>query len=215
MNRAVFLDRDGVINRKAPGDDYIETWEQLTILPGVVEAVRTLNEAGYRVLVVTNQRGVAKGIIPISELDRIHRQMQRTLALSGATIHAVYYCPHDLESSCKCRKPEPGMLIRAAKDFEIDTCLSWMIGDSVRDIRAGQRAGCRTVLINNSPNGDDAHAMADIVAEDLRQAVHMIVELDRTSSPNASTAREGLRSRSRSRSRTKGQDELGGPQTKS
>jgi D-glycero-D-manno-heptose 1,7-bisphosphate phosphatase len=183
MNRAVFLDRDGVINRKAPGDGYIESPEQLMILPGTVEAIRALNETGYRVLVVTNQRGVARGLITVSALDRIHRQLQRALARAGAEIDAIYYCPHDLESNCKCRKPEPGMLIRAAEDFEIDTRLSWMIGDSESDIHAGRKAGCRTALINRSSNGNDSNTLADIVAEDLQQAVNMIIELDRTSIP--------------------------------
>src|SRR5205814_4953551 len=130
MNKAVFLDRDGVINRKAPEDDYVVKWDQFHLLPGVIEAIRNLNQAAYRVIVVTNQRAIAKNRITISELESIHRKLMEKLGEHSATIDGIYFCPHDLESECGCRKPKPGMLLRALDDFAIDPQLSWMVGDS-------------------------------------------------------------------------------------
>lgn len=176
-NKAVFLDRDGVINHKAPEGEYIERWDEMVILPGVGNAIKRLNEAGYRVIVVTNQRGVATGKVRLSDLDHIHKELIRRLAKNGATIDSIYYCPHDLDKKCGCRKPEPGMLHRAVDEFDIETRLSWMVGDSAADVLAGQKAGCRTALISQGPNhisGEDA----DVVAADLSHAVESILQLD-------------------------------------
>ena len=177
MNKAVFLDRDGVINRKAPEDDYVVRWDQFDLLPGVVEAIRTLNQAAYRVIVVTNQRAIAKNRITISELESIHRKLMEKLGEHSATIDGIYFCPHDLESECGCRKPKPGMLLRALDDFAIDPQLSWMVGDSAVDIAAGSKAGCRTVLIGSVSNGLGIEIRADFRAGDLYQAVQMILRL--------------------------------------
>jgi D-glycero-D-manno-heptose 1,7-bisphosphate phosphatase len=176
-NKAVFLDRDGVINRKAPEGEYIERWDEMVILPGVGDAIKRLNEAGYRVIVVTNQRGVARGKVKLSEVDHIHEQLIRGLAKKGATIDNVYYCPHDLDKKCECRKPEPGMLRRAVDEFDIEMRLSWMVGDSAVDVLAGQRAGCRTVLISESFSRTSG-GLADIVVANLSQAVESILQLD-------------------------------------
>jgi D-glycero-D-manno-heptose 1,7-bisphosphate phosphatase len=176
MSKAVFLDRDGVINRKAPGEDYIVDWREFEILPGVVEAIRKLNQAAYRLIVVTNQRAVAKHKITLPELEEIHQKLIAEVARSGAVIDGIYFCPHDLESKCGCRKPEPGMLLRALKEFEIDPRQSWMIGDSTVDIEAGRRAGCRTALIKAGWNEEGGAQGADILAEDLYQAVEIILK---------------------------------------
>jgi D-glycero-D-manno-heptose 1,7-bisphosphate phosphatase len=109
LTRAVFLDRDGVINRKAPEGRYVTRWEDFHVLPGVVEGIKLLNRTGFCVIVVTNQRCVAKGLMTLSDLENIHQRMCDLLARAGATVDAIYYCPHALEPSCSCRKPAPGM----------------------------------------------------------------------------------------------------------
>ncbi len=175
MNRAAFLDRDGVINRKPPEGKYVTCWEEMQFLPGVPEAIVLLKEAGYDVFVVTNQRGVAKGLLTEGELELIHQRMCQQLAAAGATITKVYSCPHEKQPPCSCRKPAPGMLLTAARAHEVDLSLSWMIGDSVIDVEAGKNAGCRTVRIvkwDEPGNGG-----ADLVARSLLDAVHQVLSL--------------------------------------
>src|SRR5260370_20198942 len=147
MKRAAFLDRDGVINRKPQEGQYVTRWEEMEFLPGVPEAISLLTQAGLCVLIVSNQRCVAKGLLTAGELESIHERMCQELATAGATITEVYYCPHEEQPPCGCRKPAPGMLLRAAFEHEIDLQTSWMIGDSEIDIQAGKNAGCRTVRI--------------------------------------------------------------------
>ena len=150
MNKAVFLDRDGVINRAASEGKYIIGWEEMCFLPGVAEAIRRLNTSGFLVVVVTNQRCVAKGLITIEELYLLHQKMCGELATMGAMIDGVYFCPHDIEPPCSCRKPAPGMLREAAHDHNIALSGSWMIGDSTSDIQAGINAGCKTARVTQS-----------------------------------------------------------------
>jgi D-glycero-D-manno-heptose 1,7-bisphosphate phosphatase len=149
MNRAVFLDRDGVINVKAAEGEYVTRWEDFHFLPGVREATAKLSKKGWKVIVITNQRCIARGLLSVSKLDEIHEKMTKELALSGAQLDAIYYCPHNSQPACTCRKPLPGMLLRAALDHQIDLAGSWMVGDSIKDVEAGKRAGCRTILITN------------------------------------------------------------------
>ena len=178
MKKAAFLDRDGVLNRKASSeDDYVTRWEEMEFLPGVHEAVRLLNQAGYFVVGVSNQRCVAKGFITTSKLESIHARMRREFKAAGARIDAIYYCPHEVQPPCSCRKPEPGMLLEAAREHQIDLVESWMIGDSERDVEAGKRAGCRTVQLM-----DDCKSRigeADAVASSLLEAVHKLLEIQR------------------------------------
>src|SRR5215472_15185309 len=115
MRRAAFLDRDGTLNRKLPDDQYVTRWEQIQFLPGVANAIALLNRAGFLVIVVSNQRCIAKGLIRENELEAIHRRMCGEMVLQGATISDVYYCPHDNQPPCSCRKPAPGMLLDAAR----------------------------------------------------------------------------------------------------
>lgn len=147
MKRAVFLDRDGVINRKAAEGAYVTRWEDFQFLPGVAQAISLLNRAGWSVIVISNQRCVAKGLLTIAELESIHGRMREELASQGAKLDAIYYCPHDKEPPCACRKPLPGMLETAAQEHQIDLGMSWMVGDAESDIEAGKSAGCRTVRI--------------------------------------------------------------------
>ena len=177
MNRAAFLDRDGVINRKArTEDEYITRWEEMQILPGVVEAIALLTRASFRVIVVSNQRCVAKGLLTASELDSMHQRMCSELATMGAKVDGVYYCPHEEQPPCSCRKPEPGMLFAAADEHRVDLASSWMIGDSEKDVEAGRRARCKTARILRADAGADGNA--DVVAQSLLEAVHQILRLE-------------------------------------
>jgi D-glycero-D-manno-heptose 1,7-bisphosphate phosphatase len=175
MKKAAFLDRDGVINRKAPEGQYVTRWEDMEFLPGSFEAVRLLNAAGFFVVVVTNQRCVAKGLISPQELESLHARMRLEFQAAGATIDAVYYCPHDYQPQCDCRKPQPGMLLDAAREHNIQPNASWMIGDSEHDVQAGRTAGCNTVLI--VADGQSNQARADIVATSLLDATHKILQI--------------------------------------
>jgi D-glycero-D-manno-heptose 1,7-bisphosphate phosphatase len=149
MTRAVFLDRDGVINRKMPEGSYVTCWEDFEFLPGAVEAIRTLKENGWLAIVATNQRAVARGLMSPSDLEHIHQKMTQSLRREGAAIDALYCCPHGSEDNCECRKPEPGMLLLAAREHGIDLSSSWMVGDTMKDVQAGKAAGCRTILIQD------------------------------------------------------------------
>lgn len=174
MPRAVFLDRDGVINRKAATEgEYVTSWEHFEILPGVAEAISGLNSADFQVIVVTNQRAISKGLMTTGDLERIHLNMCHSLSEQGAKIDAVYYCPHGTEPRCACRKPEPGMLFQAAREHKINLSESWMVGDSERDVEAGRRAGCRTIRL--AGNRESERTFADLVSSSLLEAVQLIL----------------------------------------
>jgi D-glycero-D-manno-heptose 1,7-bisphosphate phosphatase len=185
MKKAVFLDRDGVLNRKAPEGQYIMRWEDMVFLPRVREAVRLFNQAGFLVVVVSNQRCVAKGLITTSELDDLHARMQSEFALTGARLDAIYYCPHENEPPCACRKPQPGLLLQAARIHNIDLAKSWMIGDSKRDVAAGRAAGCRTVRLTEDKNS--ALSDSDWVAFSLLDATHKLLQVEASLQPLAAT----------------------------
>jgi D-glycero-D-manno-heptose 1,7-bisphosphate phosphatase len=189
MKRASFLDRDGVINRIAREGEYVTRWEEMQILPGVAEAIVRLNRADFRVIVVSNQRCVAKGLITISDLEILHETMCRTLATAKATVDAVYYCPHEKEPACGCRKPAPGMLFDAARTHDIDLYTSWMIGDSQADITAGRSAGCKTALV--SENITDTKEEPEIVGVSLLDAVQQILQRDEVLSDHSNTPNIG------------------------
>ena len=183
MTKAAFLDRDGVINQKAPDGGYVTKWEDFHFLPGVPEGITQLNRAGFSVIVVTNQRCIAKGLLTEIELKSLHRRMTEELARAGATVDAIYYCPHEVEPPCACRKPAPGMLLEAARFLNIDLSSSWMIGDSEADIQAGKSAGCKTVRVWMSnpaakePGGDGpVRCNADIQATSILEAVPQILK---------------------------------------
>jgi D-glycero-D-manno-heptose 1,7-bisphosphate phosphatase len=171
MKRAVFLDRDGVINCKAPEGEYITRWGEMVFLPDVAEAIGLLNRSGFLVIIASNQRCVAKNLLSIVDLESMHSRMVAKLAGNGGLIDAIYYCPHDYDDNCDCRKPAPGMLFRAARSYDIDLGASWMIGDSASDIQAGARAGCKTARITDKRNTIDA----DLVAISLLDAVNQIL----------------------------------------
>jgi len=174
MHRAVFLDRDGVINVKAPEGQYITRWEEFHFLPGVADAIARLNEARFSVIVVSNQRGVAKGCMTIAALEEIHRRMIEQLAASNVRIDAIYYCPHGADARCTCRKPAPGMLLQAAEDHRLDLRNSWIVGDSDSDILAGKNAGCRTVRIVR--HDATPEVLSDLTFRSVTDAVTAIIK---------------------------------------
>lgn len=160
--KAVFLDRDGTINKYC---GYIRKAEELVLLPFAGEAIKKLNDSGYLVIVVTNQPVIARGEITEEELNKIHNRLETLLGEKGAYIDDIYFCPHhpdkgfpgeivNLKIPCKCRKPEPGMLFMAAEKYNIDLKNSWMAGDSESDIKAGKSAGCRTAGIGRTLNAE-------------------------------------------------------------
>jgi D-glycero-D-manno-heptose 1,7-bisphosphate phosphatase len=145
-----FLDRDGTINEKPPEGSYITSPDQIQLLPGAAAAIRRLNEAGWRVIVVTNQRGVAKGLMGEKDLQRVHDRLLGLLGESGAAIDRIYFCPHEI-GTCDCRKPATGLLDRARDDDpEISFDRAVLIGDSQSDVDAGRAAGIMTVGIGSS-----------------------------------------------------------------
>lgn len=173
MRKAVFLDRDGIINRKAPEGEYVIRQEDFVLLPGVADSIRLLNQAQFAVVVVTNQRCVAKGLLSSEALECIHHHMVDRLLGLGARIDSVYYCPHESDSGCTCRKPAPGMILRAAEDHFLDLGQSWMIGDSDSDVQAGKNAGCKTVRVIR--DGVTPQVEADLTVSSLPAAVAAIL----------------------------------------
>jgi D-glycero-D-manno-heptose 1,7-bisphosphate phosphatase len=176
----VFLDRDGVLNRKAPEGEYVARWKDFSVLEGVVEALARLSRAGLRMLVVTNQRGVALGRYTVKDVEALHTQFQQLLAERGAHIDAFYICPHD-HGDCNCRKPLPGLFEQAAAEFpSIAPASSVMIGDSLVDMEFGKRLGLRTILIEDgsedrAPGAEKAREMADLRCSSLREAVSALL----------------------------------------
>jgi len=150
MRACVFFDRDGIVN-KSPGPGYVERWEDFHLVPYFVDALRVATERGYAALIVTNQRGVALGLMTEETLVDMHGRLRGLLRDEhGLDVLDVFYCPHHRDT-CDCRKPKPGMLLDAACLHDIDLARSWMVGDSERDIEAGHRAGCRAVLVSDGP----------------------------------------------------------------
>lgn len=180
MKKAVFLDRDGTINREV---DNLRNVSQLRFLSGVARAIARLNKLGYLVIVITNQPVVARGWITEKELDKIHAVIIRRLGLKNANIDAIYYCPHHPNANvrkyrmeCKCRKPNTGLVRQAIKRFSIDPSRSFMIGDTMPDIVMGKRAKLTTMLIRTAktPNDRGYKAEPDFSPKNLEEAVRII-----------------------------------------
>lgn len=177
----VFLDRDGVINQDSP--NYIKRWAEFDFLPGSLKAIARLTRAGLTVIVITNQSAINRGMVPLAELEIMHRRMRRAVADSGGSITDIFFCPHRPDEGCDCRKPKPGMILAARDRYGIDLSSAVMVGDSAKDIQAGQAAGCgRTVLVLTG-NGKAALQTLraidqgpDHVAGDLEDAVWWLLD---------------------------------------
>jgi histidinol-phosphate phosphatase family protein len=144
---AIILDRDGVINRKPARACYVTKWSEFEWLPGAQEALARLKERGYRVIVISNQAGIARGAMKEGDLLEIHRRMVRDAMQAGGGVDAIYYCPHNWDDGCDCRKPKAGMLFQAQRDFNLDLSRTWFVGDDERDGEAAHAAGCPSLLV--------------------------------------------------------------------
>lgn len=172
MNKAIFLDRDGTINVEV---NYLYKAEDLKLLPGVVDAIKKFNIMGYKVIVVTNQSGVARGYYKEEDVMKLHGQIQNILRENDAWIDAFYYCPHHIEGNlkdyaidCLCRKPNPGLIIKAADEHQIDLSVSYIVGDKESDILAGINAGVgRSILVRCGHSIDEVNTQADEIFDSL------------------------------------------------
>jgi len=191
VTKAVFLDRDGVINELIyhPEQGIIDspfTVEQFRLLPGVGQAINEFHEMGFKVVLVSNQPGIAKGHMSQQTFDKIREKMREELSRDGAFLDREYYCFHHPEAkiekfraNCDCRKPGPGLLLQAAEEMEIDLPHSWMIGDGLTDIKAGKNAGVRTILVGRMKCElcrlmDEEDARPDTIAPNLKEAAQFI-----------------------------------------
>ncbi len=179
LRKAVFLDRDGTINVEKNYLHRISEWEWI---PGAIEAIRRLNDAGYLVIVVTNQAGIARGMYKEEDVHRLHNQLDVMLAPLRAHIDAYYYCPHHPDFgekiSCDCRKPAPGMILQAQKDWNIDLPHSYMVGDKIADIDAARAAGVRPILVATGYGAESRRKLASdaLCVSDLGAAADLILD---------------------------------------
>jgi len=191
--KAVFLDRDGVINELIYHHeqgiiDSPFTVEQFRLLPGVGQAIGKLCKNGYKVVLISNQPGIAKGHMAKETFEEIRQKMKQELAKDGGQLNGEYYCFHhpeakveELRANCECRKPQPGLIIQAAKEMGIDLSQSWMIGDGLTDIKAGESAGCRAILLGRMKCElcrimDDESVKPDAIFSNLKEAVKFILD---------------------------------------
>jgi D-glycero-D-manno-heptose 1,7-bisphosphate phosphatase len=187
MNKAVFLDRDGTINEEV---GYLTDLSMLRLIPGASSAIKRLNESGFKVVVVTNQSGVARGYFTESFVQETHERILQMLYDAGAHVDGIYYCPHHPTTGnplytmvCDCRKPGTGLIDRAARDLTIDTSISYVVGDRWSDVELGQRAGAHTVLVRSGFATDDPGNVRlphvkdpDFVAHDITEAADWIIQ---------------------------------------
>jgi D-glycero-D-manno-heptose 1,7-bisphosphate phosphatase len=179
LRRAAFLDRDGTICEEM---GYVNHVDRLQIFPFAAAAIRQLNEAQVPVIVVTNQSGVARDIFPESLVHQVHQKMIAELSAGGARVDAIYFCPHKTEDACECRKPNPGLLERAAGDHALDLSASWVVGDRYADLEMGHAAGARGILVMTGYGRGEYELhrtrwarQPDALAENLTEAVRRIL----------------------------------------
>ena len=166
--KAVFLDRDGTINVEV---HYLHEPEKFRFEVGVVDALRSLKEAGYLLIVVTNQGGIAKGLYKVEDVEATHSHMIYLLKEEGIELDDIFYCPHSpngleetgLRKECECRKPNPGMILKGIEKYHLDPAMSWMIGDKLSDIEAGNRAGVHTILVRTGYGAEEECKLRDIL----------------------------------------------------
>lgn len=172
--RAVFLDRDGTINMDS---NYLRDPDEFQLIPGTGEAIKALNDAGWLVIVITDQSGIGRGWLTEETLNLIHQRMATHLAVYGAHVDAIYHCPHTPYDQCSCRKPSPEMVFRAAQEHNIDLRKSWFVGDRAKDVETGHRAGCHPALVLTGFGQGELFSAGhtDVVAEDLYGVVKTIL----------------------------------------
>jgi len=179
MFPAVFLDRDGVLieNRS----DYVRDWSHVSIYSKTFSALARLHQTGYKIVIVTNQSAVGRGLISLQNAAEINRKLVHTIRENGGEIDGVYMCPHTPEDECECRKPKPGLLLQAAEELSLDLSRSWMIGDAWSDVLAGQAAGLHGMILVKTGRGGEELLQTQpkdlrsfLVFEGLSDAVHAI-----------------------------------------
>jgi histidinol-phosphate phosphatase family protein len=166
-NKALFLDRDGVICEALPRGEYLVSWDQFKLLEGIKEFLAGAKKKGYKIFVITNQGQIAKGLMKIETLHEVHRKMRELLP---GMIDEVYYCPHKNGDGCECRKPKPALMLRAIRDFDVDPAQSFFIGDSDKDVKAGEAIGAKTIFLKNKHNvGELKECSPDFVCDTLAE----------------------------------------------
>lgn len=173
--RAIFFDRDGVLNRLIPGG-YVLAWDDFVWLPGAKEAIRQASAAGWLCAVLTNQSCIGRGLVTAARVREIHERMAAEIGAAGGRLSGVFVCPHHPEERCECRKPRPGLLLTAASALGLDLASSWLIGDSAADLEAATHVGVSTVLVRTGAGAEVARQHSDwTVADDVRGAVEWII----------------------------------------
>ena len=178
--QVLFLDRDGVINREAEG--YITEWSQFEFLPGALEAIRRVTEEGYKIIIISNQSAINRGLATKEEIDQIMTNMVTEIEASGGKIWDIYYCPHRPEDKCDCRKPEPGLFFQAEEKHGVKITNTWFVGDKLTDVAVAIRIGARPILIRGGkvvPGVLVTEEDAVTVVDDLSGAVDYIIAMDR------------------------------------
>ena len=179
--RTIFLDRDGVINRNRPPGDYVKSWQEFEFLPGACDAIVLLTRARFRLLVVTNQACIGKGIVSWATLQDIHAQMIQEIARAGGHVEAVLCCPHLEEAGCDCRKPAPGLLLLAREEYRVNLGQAILIGDSMRDVQVAASIGMPAIMVlSGIGRVSDFGGVSPpcLVADDLAQAARLILNGD-------------------------------------
>jgi len=180
VNRAVFLDRDGVINENRA--DYVKSWDEFVFLPGVLQALRWLAKTDLLIIVVSNQSAIHRGVANKDTVEEINRRMVEEIEPYGGRVDAVLYCPHRPDEGCDCRKPRPGLLLQAAACFELDLARCYLVGDALSDIAAGQSVGCQTILVLTGRGAEECIRLETLgynnfhAVDDLVSAVEYIIE---------------------------------------
>ena len=180
LRKVVFLDRDGVINRDSP--DYIKSWSEFEFLPGSLEAITLLTLNEFATIIITNQSVINRKMVSRKELDYMHTMMKKAVTTNGGQITDIFYCPHVPEERCDCRKPNPGLILKAKQKYGIHISTSVMVGDSAKDIECARNAGCGLAVLVKSGNGSlaekilkEKQIVPDFIARDLLEAVGWII----------------------------------------
>ncbi|HAZ10478.1 MAG TPA: D-glycero-beta-D-manno-heptose-1,7-bisphosphate 7-phosphatase [Candidatus Omnitrophica bacterium] len=183
--KAIFLDRDGVINRDPGFGDYIKSWKEFEFMLGAIDAIKLLNEHGYEIFVISNQAGVAKGLFSLEALDDITKNMLKEIEAKGGKIRQVSYCTHATDAGCDCRKPNTGLIKNATKGLDIDFKKTYFIGDSRLDVGAGKNMSCKTILLlTGKENSEDRKAWEhkpDFIMNNLMEAVKWVLKEEQKS----------------------------------
>jgi len=184
LQKVVFLDRDGVINRDSP--NYIKSWAEFEFLPGSIEAIKTFTNNGFTTIIISNQSAINRNLMPMKKLDYIHQMMKKTVKSQGGEIKDIFFCPHTPEDGCDCRKPKPGLIFAAQKIYKIDLSTSTMIGDTVKDIECANNAGCAHTVLVKTGNGimsekilEKQNILPEHVAKNLYEAARWILSCDK------------------------------------